>query len=67
LLSKKNIDSSIEDCMTKDPITLNGSEMAVEAVNIMEKFKVNCFLITDNNKKVIGMLNINDLFESKVI
>jgi arabinose-5-phosphate isomerase len=67
LLNKRNIDSSIEECMTKNPITLNGSEMAVEAVNIMEKFKVNCFLITDDNKKVIGMLNINDLFESKVI
>jgi CBS domain-containing protein len=53
--------------MTKDPITLDGSEMAIEAVNIMEKFKVNCFLITDKNKKVVGMLNINDLFESKVI
>ena len=63
----KNIDSSIEECMTKEPITLNGSEMAIEAVNIMEKFKVNCFLIVDSNKKVIGMLNINDLFESKVI
>ena len=67
LLGKKNIDSSIEDCMTKNPITLDGSEMAIEAVNIMEKFKINCFLITDSNKKVIGMLNINDLFKSKVI
>ena len=67
LLNKRNIDSSIEECMRKNPITLNGSEMAVEAVNIMEKFKVYCFLITDDNKKVIGMLNINDLFESKVI
>jgi len=67
LLNKKDIDSSIEECMTKDPITLDGSEMAIEAVNIMEKFKVNCFLITDKNKKVVGMLNINDLFESKVI
>ena len=67
LLNKKNIDSSIEECMTKDPITLDGTEMAIEAVNIMEKFKVSCFLITDNNKKVIGMLNLNDLFESKVI
>jgi arabinose-5-phosphate isomerase len=67
LLNKKNINSSIEECMTKDPITLDGSEMAIEAVNIMEKFKVNCFLITDKNKKVVGMLNINDLFESKVI
>ena len=63
ILNKKNIDSSIEECMTKEPITLNGSEMAIEAVNIMEKFKVNCFLIVDSNKKVIGMLNINDLFE----
>ena len=67
VLNKKNIDSSIKDCMTKNPITLNGSEMAIEAVNIMEKFKVNCFLITDKDEKVIGMLNLNDLFESKVI
>ena len=67
LLNKKNIDSSIEECMTKDPITLKGSEMAIEAVNIMEKSKINCFLITDKNQKVIGMLNLNDLFASKVI
>ncbi len=67
VLNKKNIESSIEDCMTKNPITLNGSEMAIEAVNIMEKSKVNCFLITDKDEKVIGMLNLNDLFESKVI
>ena len=67
VLNKKNINSSIKDCMTKNPITLNGSEMAIEAVNIMEKFKVSCFLITDKDEKVIGMLNLNDLFESKVI
>ena len=67
LLNKKNINSSIEECMTKDPITLKGSEMAIEAVNIMEKSKINCFLITDKNQKVIGMLNLNDLFDSKVI
>ena len=67
LLNKKSIESSIEDCMTKNPITLDGSEMAIEAVNIMEKSKINCFLITDNNDEVIGMLNLNDLFRSKVI
>ena len=67
ILNKKNINSSIEDCMTKTPITLNGSEMAIEAVNIMEKFKANCFLITDSDEKVIGTPNLNDLFDSKVI
>lgn len=67
VLNKKNINSSIKDCMTKNPITLNGSEMAIEAVNIMEKFKLNCFLITDKDEKVIGMLNLNDLLGSKVI
>ena len=67
ILNKKNIESSIEDCMTKAPITLNGSEMAIEAVNIMERCKVNCFLVTDKDEKVIGMLNLNDLFASKVI
>ena len=67
ILNKKNINSLIEDCMTKNPITLKGSEMAIEAVNIMEKFKVNCFLITDKDEKVIGTLNLNDLFDAKVI
>ena len=67
VLNKKNINSSIKDCMTKNPITLNGSEMAIEAVNIMEKFKVNCFLVTDKDEKVIGMLNLNDLLGSKII
>ena len=67
ILNKKNINSLIEDCMTKNPITLKGSEMAIEAVNIMEKFKVNCFLIIDKDEKVIGTLNLNDLFDSKVI
>ena len=67
LLNNKNINSSIEECMTKNPITLKGTEMAIEAVNIMDKSKINCFLITDDNKKVIGMLNLNDLFASKVI
>ena len=67
LLNNKNINSSIEECMTKNPITLKGTEMAIEAVNIMDKSKINCFLITDDNQKVIGMLNLNDLFASKVI
>ena len=67
LLNNKNINSSIEECMTKNPITLKGNEMAIEAVNIMDKSKINCFLITDDNQKVIGMLNLNDLFASKVI
>ena len=67
LLNNKNINSSIEECMTKNPITLKGTEMAIEAVNIMDKSKINCFLITDENQKVIGMLNLNDLFASKVI
>ena len=67
LLNNKNINSSIEECMTKNPITLKGNEMAIEAVNIMDKSKINCFLITDENQKVIGMLNLNDLFASKVI
>ena len=67
LLNNKNINSSIEECMTKNPITLKGTEIAIEAVNIMDKSKINCFLITDDNQKVIGMLNLNDLFASKVI
>ena len=67
LIENKTISSSIEDCMTKNPILLKSSQLAIDAVNIMEKSKVNSFLVVDEENVLIGIINLHDLLKGKVI
>ena len=67
LIENKTISSSIEDCMTKNPILLKSSQLAIDAVNIMEKSKVNSFLVVDEENALIGIINLHDLLKGKVI
>jgi arabinose-5-phosphate isomerase len=59
--------SSIEDIMTRGPRTIHAEQLAVEAVEIMERHKVNQILVTDNDGRLVGALNMHDLFRAKVI
>jgi len=36
-------------------------------VEIMERFKVNQLLVVDREQKLLGALNMHDLFRAKVI
>ena len=67
LIANKTISSSVDDCMTKNPIVLRSSQLAVDAVNIMEKSKVNSFLVVNEEGKLVGIVNLQDLLKSKVI
>lgn len=57
----------IRDVMSKNPRTISSDKLAAEAVSIMEKFRINQLLVTDNDGKLIGALHIHDLTEAKVI
>ncbi len=57
----------IKDVMSKNPRTIGSDKLAAEAVSIMEKFRINQLLVTDNDGKLIGALHIHDLTEAKVI
>lgn len=57
----------IRDVMSKNPRTIGSDKLAAEAVSIMEKFRINQLLVTDNDGKLIGALHIHDLTEAKVI
>ena len=49
------------------PRTIAPDRLAVEAVEIMERNKVNQILVVDEEKRLIGALNMHDLFRAKVI
>lgn len=67
---EKNIDLRtlcVADVMTKNPRTIGPEKLAVEAVEMMEQFRVNALPVTDTNGMLIGALNMHDLFRAKVI
>ena len=43
-------------------ITVGPDDMAAAAVHVMEENKITSLLVTDDNNKLIGALNIHDLF-----
>lgn len=57
----------IADVMTRGPRTIRPDHLAVEAVEIMERHKVNQILVTDRDGRLVGALNMHDLFRAKVI
>jgi arabinose-5-phosphate isomerase len=67
---EKGIDmrkARITDVMTRGPRTIGPDRLAAEAVEIMERFKVNQLLVVDASQKLLGALNMHDLFRAKVI
>lgn len=51
-----------QDCRTTGPDTL-----AAEAVRIMEESKITALLVVDHDNKLIGALNIHDLFRAGML
>lgn len=67
LLASKDLLSPIIECMSKNPITLNENQLAIDAVNIMEKSKISGFIVVNDKNCVIGIINLNILLKHKVI
>jgi len=57
----------ITEVMTRGPRAIGPEKLAAEAVEIMERFKVNQLLVVDPDQRLLGALNMHDLFRGKVI
>jgi arabinose-5-phosphate isomerase len=53
--------------MTAKPKAIGPRELAAEAVRLMEEFKITALPVTDEQGKLIGALNIHDLFRAGVV
>ena len=56
-----------DQAMHPDPRTIAADALAVEAVQIMERQRINQLLVVDADGKPVGALNMHDLFAAKVI
>ncbi len=57
----------ITELMTRDPRTIGPDRLAAEAVQVMESRKINQLLVVDSAGKLVGALNMHDLFRAKAI
>lgn len=58
---------TIGDVMHHNPRTIHPDQLAVEAVQIMEQFRINQLLVVDAQGRLSGALHIHDLTRAKVV
>lgn len=58
---------TIAEVMHANPRTIGPDQLAVDAVQIMEEFRINQLLVADASGKLVGALHIHDLTRAKVI
>jgi arabinose-5-phosphate isomerase len=58
---------AVGDVMTHDPRAMGPDRLTAEAVEVMEKYKINQIPVVDGEGRLIGALNMHDLFQAKAI
>ena len=67
---ERNVDLkavAVGQVMTANPRTIGPDKLAVEAVEMMERHKINQLLVAEADGRLLGALNMHDLFQAKVI
>lgn len=57
----------VAQAMTRNPRTIEPQRLAVEAVEMMERHRINQLLVVDTAGQLVGALNMHDLFRAKVV
>lgn len=57
----------VGDVATRAPRTIEADRLAVEAVEMMDRLKINQLLVLDKQGRLAGALNMHDLFRAKVV
>ena len=58
---------SVRDVMTPSPRTIGPEKLAAEAVEMMERLRINQIPVVEDSGQLIGALNMHDLFQAKAI
>ncbi len=59
--------TAIRDVMHANPRSIGPDQLAVEAVELMEQYKINGLLVVGSQGNLVGALNMHDLLIAKVV
>jgi arabinose-5-phosphate isomerase len=57
----------VRTLMARSPKTIGSQQLAVEAAHLMEEHKINALVVVDEQRRVVGALNIHDLLRARVV
>ncbi|MBK9493202.1 MAG: KpsF/GutQ family sugar-phosphate isomerase [Xanthomonadales bacterium] len=57
----------VEQAMNRDPKVIRSGQLAVEAARLMESHQINALVVVDDQRRVVGALNIHDLLRARVV
>lgn len=66
----RNLDphsTRVADVMTTGARTIGSEALAVEAVGMMQEYRIQALLVTDEDKRLVGVLNFQDLLQAGVV
>jgi arabinose-5-phosphate isomerase len=61
------VEMPVEDVMTRDPVTLTKDMLALEILNIYEQHNIDDLIVVDEQKCVIGAVDIQDMPKLKIL
>lgn len=56
----------VDTVMTRTPRTVRPEQLAIEALNIMELYKITSLVVTDSNNHVEGVVHMHDLLQAGI-
>jgi len=57
---------SARDLMTRDPVTIGPATLAVEALNRMESRRITSLIVVDDDRHLLGMVHLHDLWHTEL-
>ncbi len=54
------------DCMSKNPTTVPGTELAGAALRLMEERKITSLLVVDSQRRLQGVIHVHDLWTTQL-
>jgi arabinose-5-phosphate isomerase len=65
--SKDVLELTARECMTADPKTIAPDEFATAALAVMEERKITSLVVTDRQRRVLGIVHLHDLWGTESI
>ena len=57
-------DRRVADVMTRHPKTIEGEQLAVEALRVLREYRIDELVVVDGRRKPIGLLDVQDLLKA---
>ena len=64
--SERPLQGLVKDAMTKNPVTIAPEALAGEALRLLEDRKITSLAVADENRRLVGVLQIHDLWRTQL-